>query len=536
MKRILLFFAFGIFATGNMLNAQLTPKYGNDLLIDTVAGKVYSNVRITTAYDGTIYYARLVADSKTDWPRQWEIYQSTDGGVSFNLFKSDAFQASSTRRIACMDICAAGENATDFRLYFSAPSTDTVAHKGYMNAVCFDSLGNRTILPINGEINDYTVNTDKRYQLGFNSVSWATDSRRPSVYSTPYTVTLLTTKQSGANNGDSLILYSSNGGTTFQRKGLYRSTININEIATSIGVGRKFDGSNYVKDQPILGYIFNSSYRIRVGFIYPLDMTNVYNVVSITNTLQPLVSGRIYSPSIALSQTNSDTKTGLGYDDIRCFVAYNIGDTLCMSYRDSLLTGSGLWSSSLKNNTQMYKNGPVNGTLYYDPIYNNFLLTYYNRLNRKLPYEYRKLPNAGFGFVTSTSSYRDVITLANPFIKPQLAVRPANGTLPVKAVFAWQDGNATLFDAEDAVFVKTVDVNKMSAIKIYPNPTNGIVNVSSEASLVQVRFFNLAGQEVTSSTTIIGNQINLSSLNQGIYFLQVIDERGNMNTIKVIKE
>ncbi|MBI3519501.1 MAG: T9SS type A sorting domain-containing protein [Bacteroidetes bacterium] len=72
-------------------------------------------------------------------------------------------------------------------------------------------------------------------------------------------------------------------------------------------------------------------------------------------------------------------------------------------------------------------------------------------------------------------------------------------------------------------------------ILIYPNPANSILNISNEQNQLQnstIRIKNPLGQTVYSSP--FRNQIDISLLSSGIYFL-TIEDRSNKKTVKIIK-
>ena len=73
-------------------------------------------------------------------------------------------------------------------------------------------------------------------------------------------------------------------------------------------------------------------------------------------------------------------------------------------------------------------------------------------------------------------------------------------------------------------------------IKMYPNPTNGIFTIETqEVSTVDV--FDMIGKKVYSNKVSVGSSnIDLSNYTNGIYLLTVTNQKGNLNTYKLIKE
>jgi hypothetical protein len=73
-------------------------------------------------------------------------------------------------------------------------------------------------------------------------------------------------------------------------------------------------------------------------------------------------------------------------------------------------------------------------------------------------------------------------------------------------------------------------------IKMYPNPTNGIFAIETqEDSTVEV--FDMIGKKVYSNKVSVGSSnIDLSNYTNGIYLLTVTNQKGNLNTFKLIKQ
>ncbi len=68
-------------------------------------------------------------------------------------------------------------------------------------------------------------------------------------------------------------------------------------------------------------------------------------------------------------------------------------------------------------------------------------------------------------------------------------------------------------------------------VKIYPNPTNGIINIGCSSKIKNVNLINADGKIINSEST---NQINISNYDAGIYFLEVQSEKGR--TIKKVSK
>ena len=74
----------------------------------------------------------------------------------------------------------------------------------------------------------------------------------------------------------------------------------------------------------------------------------------------------------------------------------------------------------------------------------------------------------------------------------------------------------------------------IDGFKLYPNPTvNGKVFIETSLDAPkQIHLFDVLGTQVLK-TTILGNELNLSNLDKGVYILRVI-ERDKVATRKLV--
>lgn len=92
----------------------------------------------------------------------------------------------------------------------------------------------------------------------------------------------------------------------------------------------------------------------------------------------------------------------------------------------------------------------------------------------------------------------------------------------------------TIMPSEETLHVIDVDYQN-SDIKVFPNPTNGIVNITHHEAINQVSLFSINGQLVyRASDNSESLELDLSNLNQGIYFISV-NTNSSVYTKKVIK-
>lgn len=76
-----------------------------------------------------------------------------------------------------------------------------------------------------------------------------------------------------------------------------------------------------------------------------------------------------------------------------------------------------------------------------------------------------------------------------------------------------------------------VSVSNAEFISLYPNPTNSVLNINSEAQLVSGMIIrDVTGKEVLAAKA--SKQVNVSSLETGIYFISLYDENEKLVGIK----
>ena len=94
-------------------------------------------------------------------------------------------------------------------------------------------------------------------------------------------------------------------------------------------------------------------------------------------------------------------------------------------------------------------------------------------------------------------------------------------------------GNIVVYTNDPELPVKTIPVamqltsvgigeEEATYVMVYPNPTNGVMNIEANEMIQSVRVMNLAGQTIISTAVDAERyQINASDLETGIYFVQI---------------
>ena len=87
----------------------------------------------------------------------------------------------------------------------------------------------------------------------------------------------------------------------------------------------------------------------------------------------------------------------------------------------------------------------------------------------------------------------------------------------------------------DYTTVSTGDMQSQ-VFKCYPNPVKDMLYYENVPGIQQISVMDLTGRMVKSVHNPVENQLDLSSLGQGIYLVALHTERGEIYTSKVIKE
>jgi hypothetical protein len=75
-----------------------------------------------------------------------------------------------------------------------------------------------------------------------------------------------------------------------------------------------------------------------------------------------------------------------------------------------------------------------------------------------------------------------------------------------------------------------------SSIRIYHNPSNGILNIESDTEIVTLLVYNTLGQlQIESEPNAKNIQLELPN-KKGLYYLQMQDSKGNRISKKAIRE
>ena len=75
--------------------------------------------------------------------------------------------------------------------------------------------------------------------------------------------------------------------------------------------------------------------------------------------------------------------------------------------------------------------------------------------------------------------------------------------------------------------------NKLLNFSVYPTPTENILNIKSKTEITKIEVYSKLGQKIKETKE---NQIDISNLTQGLYFVKVEDINGNFGVKKIVKK
>jgi len=113
-----------------------------------------------------------------------------------------------------------------------------------------------------------------------------------------------------------------------------------------------------------------------------------------------------------------------------------------------------------------------------------------------------------------------------------------NINLGAGTVNAYMMNDPAASSIDFSALLRVEDFNKEMNIQIYPNPTNGILNIET-IEPITFSIFNILGQSVKLNGVLENSEkktINLSHLPDGIYIFKAQDNNKNSKSFKIIKK
>lgn len=229
-----------------------------------------------------------------------------------------------------------------------------------------------------------------------------------------------------------------------------------------------------------------------------------------------------------------DNNTMTSFDNTNFFGTFNSANISCMTATQDGKIWFGIES---------FGNDPATSGIF---MYDGSTWTHYNTNNSSIPVNgitamtsiQNKIYFAGQNVMgihefdgnnvmtyDSLNSTFNQSNIFNAFVNDMVA---HNG----KIYMAQQDGLVE-FDFPGGNGPSGLEEAEINNISVYPNPTKGIVKIQSEETIESVDVYNISGHLVQNSNQ---KELDISVLEAGVYFIKVIDVKGNQSTQRVTKQ
>ena len=108
--------------------------------------------------------------------------------------------------------------------------------------------------------------------------------------------------------------------------------------------------------------------------------------------------------------------------------------------------------------------------------------------------------------------------------------------LATGAISTWYDSNWGLHQVIDITSVEFdgIDESYSSEIQIFPNPSNGIIEIAVKQPIKQIIVYNNMGQTIYNKFCCSQNETIDLSNNKGLYLIHIVYQDGHQTTIKEI--
>ena len=109
---------------------------------------------------------------------------------------------------------------------------------------------------------------------------------------------------------------------------------------------------------------------------------------------------------------------------------------------------------------------------------------------------------------------------------------PVIGTVTVKAVA--QDGS-NVFGEKEVTITETVGIEEIHSLasNVFPNPTNGIIQIESTKEIKTISILSLRGKLVKKES--LSNKVDISNLKNGIYIIELLNTDSSKEHHQIIK-
>ena len=133
-----------------------------------------------------------------------------------------------------------------------------------------------------------------------------------------------------------------------------------------------------------------------------------------------------------------------------------------------------------------------------------------------------------------------VLTFENDFFIP-LEIH-GNYTIIVNIISSTSTTVCNNFSTPDTEtmqynFLSNTDFSFNDSVKLYPNPSSGIIYVQGlDAKVNKVEVYDISGKTIKTKMDFSGNSLDLSDLQEGMYFVLIHTDGGIVNKKVVVRK
>jgi hypothetical protein len=117
---------------------------------------------------------------------------------------------------------------------------------------------------------------------------------------------------------------------------------------------------------------------------------------------------------------------------------------------------------------------------------------------------------------------------------PNVAINEMKLRASDRTLFLFTHGRGMFYLTLKDYLTPTKEIAEKTDIKIYPNPTTDVLNISSKGPLSMVQVFDIKGREIITEKTSL-TTIPVGILPTGVYFVRVFDTNGRFATMEFVK-
>ena len=349
----------------------------------------------------------------------------------------------------------------------------------------------------------------------------------------------------GAGNSQSAIYYTENGGYQWQRKaiagaGFYKS------------LDMKADGSGLVTGQA--GYVTTTNFGQTWTSTAPIQVNTSYTKCWLKSNNDFFVGTNPGAPINDAMIRKSGANTFTQFTDMPRigeiqFLNDNIGyaGTVVANYPGTLwktIDGGSSWTAldayfggnvaeiQIINESKLYIKTMGGSTM----VSNDGGVSWTTLYNYPTRYHFFDELN-GYGIDTNT---KHIYKTENAGSTWEIIILNDNSLcgmqnfawFPDKIIYSGGQFKVCMLNIDQLLQVKPIQNLQTNKIKVYPNPTKDLINFSDYVAAVRIS--DLTGKVIASFEYV--NKIDISSLQSGIYIVNLTSENGVISNHKVVKQ